>query len=125
MGIINDIWSKCKKEWFTGLVLILTALLAFGLGRLSALTPTKTPMVIQPASTVPTVAAANNPTNFNLTNNKINVAGKVVASKEGSKYHLPECGGAKRIKPENLISFESVAAAQAAGYAPAANCPGL
>ena len=53
------------------------------------------------------------------------VSGEVVASKSGTKYHLPTCSGAKSIKPANLISFESIAAAEAAGYTPAANCPGL
>lgn len=49
----------------------------------------------------------------------------VVASKSGTKYHLPQCPGAQQIKPENRITFSSPAAAQAAGYSPAANCPGL
>ncbi|HVW82707.1 MAG TPA: hypothetical protein VHC68_02060 [Candidatus Paceibacterota bacterium] len=49
----------------------------------------------------------------------------VVASKNGSKYYLPWCGGAKAISPDNLITFDSAAAAAAAGYAPAANCKGI
>lgn len=49
----------------------------------------------------------------------------VVASKSGSKYHLPACPGAKQIKPDNLVRFDSVEKARAAGYTPAANCPGL
>ena len=52
-------------------------------------------------------------------------AAVVVGSKSGTKYHLPDCPGAKRIKPENLVSFETIAAAKAAGYTAAANCPGL
>jgi hypothetical protein len=51
--------------------------------------------------------------------------GQVVASKSGTKYHLPTCPGAKQIKEANKIVFDSVAAAEAAGYKPAANCPGL
>jgi methylphosphotriester-DNA--protein-cysteine methyltransferase len=46
----------------------------------------------------------------------------VVGSKTGRRYHLPDCPGAKRIKPANLITFESIEAAKAAGYTPAANC---
>ena len=53
------------------------------------------------------------------------VEGVVVASKSGTKYHLPTCSGAKSIKPDNLITFASIAEAEAAGYTPAANCPGL
>jgi methylphosphotriester-DNA--protein-cysteine methyltransferase len=49
----------------------------------------------------------------------------VVASKSGTKYHLPTCPGAKQIKSTNLITFNSKQEAEAAGYTPASNCPGL
>jgi hypothetical protein len=49
----------------------------------------------------------------------------LVASKSGTKYHLSTCPGAKQIKSENKITFNSVKEAEAAGYKPAANCPGL
>lgn len=49
----------------------------------------------------------------------------VVGSKNSDKYHYPWCSGAKRINPENLISFPSFEAAREAGYSPAGNCPGL
>jgi hypothetical protein len=52
-----------------------------------------------------------------------NTTTAVVASKSGTKYHLKTCPGAKTIKPENLIEFASVAAAEAAGYKRAQNCP--
>jgi methylphosphotriester-DNA--protein-cysteine methyltransferase len=32
---------------------------------------------------------------------------KVIASKEGEKYHLSTCGTAKNIKAENLVNYES------------------
>ncbi len=51
--------------------------------------------------------------------------GKYVASKNGTKYYLPSCSGANRIKEENKVYFDSVEEAQAAGLEPAANCPGL
>jgi hypothetical protein len=51
--------------------------------------------------------------------------GMVVGSKSGTKYHLPSCPGAKQIKPENRIEFATIELAVAAGYKPAANCPGL
>lgn len=51
--------------------------------------------------------------------------GKYVASKSGTKYHLPTCSGAKRIKEENKVWFQTKEEAQAAGYEPAANCKGL
>lgn len=52
-------------------------------------------------------------------------AGGVVASKNGTKYYLPGCAGASRISDANKVWFASAAAAEAQGYAPAANCKGL
>lgn len=46
----------------------------------------------------------------------------VIASSGGTKYHLPSCSGAGRIKDENKIYFNSIEEAKAAGYEPAANC---
>lgn len=51
--------------------------------------------------------------------------GGFVASKNGTKYHLIECPGAKQIKEENKIYFSSEDEARNAGYAPAVNCPEL
>ena len=51
--------------------------------------------------------------------------GSYVASKSGEKYHLPWCSGAQRIKEENKVWFKTKAEAEAAGYAPAANCKGI
>ena len=48
-----------------------------------------------------------------------------VASKFGNKYHLITCPGAKQIKKENKIYFNSINEAEAAGYTKAANCLGL
>ncbi|HWH16295.1 MAG TPA: hypothetical protein VNU25_01790 [Candidatus Paceibacterota bacterium] len=52
-------------------------------------------------------------------------SGTYVASKNGTKYYLPSCGGSKRIKEENKIWFDTKEEAESAGYGPAANCPGL
>src|SRR3989338_8833837 len=51
--------------------------------------------------------------------------GNYVASKNGAKYYLPSCAGAKRISEPNKIWFNSIAAAAAAGYTQAAACKGL
>jgi competence protein ComEC len=45
-----------------------------------------------------------------------------VGSKNSDKYHYPSCGHAKKIKPENLRTFNSVAEARAAGYSPCGTC---
>ncbi len=48
-----------------------------------------------------------------------------VGSKNGTKYHLPTCSGAKNIKEENRIWFGSREEAEAKGYQPASNCKGI
>lgn len=45
-----------------------------------------------------------------------------VASRKAKKYHCPSCQYAAKIKDENLVSFDSAAQAQAAGYAPCGAC---
>lgn len=48
--------------------------------------------------------------------------GRIVASKNGTKYYLPSCGGQGRILEENKIFFSSEAEAAAAGYEKSATC---
>jgi len=49
----------------------------------------------------------------------------VVASVNGTRYHLLTCSGANSINEANKIFFNSIEEARAAGYTPAANCAGL
>jgi hypothetical protein len=51
--------------------------------------------------------------------------GRVVASKNGTKYYLPDCAGASRISDANKVWFVSADVAVKAGYELAANCKGL
>lgn len=51
--------------------------------------------------------------------------GQYVGSKTGTKYYLPWCGTAKRIKDENRVWFATKAEAEARGYEPAKNCKGI
>ena len=55
----------------------------------------------------------------------LSAGGQYVASKNGTKYYLPWCGGVKNIKEENKVWFSSKEEAEAKGYGPAANCKGL
>ena len=45
-----------------------------------------------------------------------------VGSIERDKYHYPDCRWAKNISPENLIGWDTVEDAQAAGYSPCGTC---
>lgn len=113
--------------FFTAILVLLVAVVSFGLGRQSVLVgdgvdqsgpadpagvlfsdaPKRTAVIEKPVSSSNAAQAM------------------VVGSRSGTKYHLPNCPGAAKIKDENKVVFESVELAKAAGYTPAANCPGL
>jgi len=106
---------------FMALLLILVGVISFGLGRQSVAET----VAIEPNNRAgvmftETVATPN-------TNEKIVEDGKVqvVGSRSGTKYHLPVFPGAGQMKEENKVFFDSISMAEAAGYTPAANCPGL
>lgn len=104
------------------LVILFVGLIAFGLGRLSALSERKAPITVENLT-----GAVLARTDFQLSISDINsnIEKLFVASKNGSKYHYPWCSGAKRMKEENKIWFATKEEAEKAGYAPAANCKGL
>lgn len=128
--IIEDWRSKINSpDLFLILVVVLAGSLGFGLGRLSKLESSRTPIRIEtPAAPV---LAGESGSALPSTGPKASPAekaggqGQVVVSKNSTKYHLPTCAGAKAIKEENKIWFASAEEASRAGYEPAANCPGL
>jgi len=111
---------------FYTLLIILIAIASFGLGRLSVerdLEPLNTQVNNQALTALSSLEVeAEAP---EVKGSEMKAGTKVIASRSGTKYHLPDCAGAKQIKPENRIEFESIEAAKAASYTPAANCPGL
>jgi len=115
MPKIPEIAQKIKGKDLERLLLptliVLVGLGAFGLGRLSSLEDSRSPVSINEPEVVAGVGAA--------------VSEEVVASRSGSKYHYPWCSGAARIKESNKITFSSPEEARKAGYTPAANCEGL
>ncbi len=126
-------WRHLLRKVFLALTILLTATLAFAVGRLTA-TPSGEGVSIEYDKTLtdnllPTTnsqaAAATKalPPSSPLAPSTPSVpSGGVVASKSGSKYHYPSCPGAKQIKEANKISFATPAEAEAAGYTLAANC---
>ncbi|MCA9358349.1 hypothetical protein KC902_03745 [Candidatus Kaiserbacteria bacterium] len=104
---------------FMALLMILVGIASFGLGRQSMMAKN---MAISSGSDMGGVIfteAASEVPQSTVTQLQ------VVASKSGTKYHLPNCPGASQIKEENKLYFDSPELAEAAGYTPAANCPGL
>lgn len=98
-------------------IIILVGFASFGLGRLSVQNTKRIPVTI--------VGATSQTASVGSSNNSPIKSGKVVASRNGTKYHFPWCSGAKRIAKQNLITFSSTDEAQKAGYTPASNCKGL
>ena len=109
---------------FMVLLLLLVGIVSFGLGRQSVIEKPVNMGSEQPAGIVLTQMKD---TVAQKTESAQAEAGKtrVVGSRSGTKYHLLTCPGAKQMKEENKIFFDSITLAKAAGYTPAANCPGL
>ena len=115
-----------KRDVLITIILILTTLGSFGLGRLSKIEETKSPVridnmaasVVQSTQEQTRTAQKGQP-------KSPQGGGFYVASKNGTKYHFPWCSGAKRIKEGNKRVFNTKEDAEKAGYSPASNCKGL
>lgn len=115
---IRDRLARIKgfnTNWVQDALLVLIVLFvgisAFGLGRLSATEVDK-----------PAIRLIQQKT---IDETPMQLGGKIVASRKGSKYHYPWCSGAKTMKESNKIWFDSEAEARVSGYTPAKNCKGL
>jgi hypothetical protein len=118
-----------NDRYFYACLVICVGVGAFALGRISVTEGVVRPVVqYQKAQISPAVSGVVSSEDSKETTAAAPLtplAEEIVASKTGTRYHLPTCPGASQIKPENLVSFSSREAALAAGYTPAANCPGL
>lgn len=130
--------SDLPKDAFMVLLILLVGGGAFMLGRLSASDSIRkdelsvTNGAFLGAATTRSAPSADPPQHPRNTPNASedyqgNMApkGMYVGSKSGKTYHLPWCSGAKRIKKENEVWFDSKADAEGKGYVAAANCHGI
>jgi len=111
-----------QKDIFLVFCMVLISVTSFNLGKIGALK--KTPITIMPDQSQADVysAVGDKNTAENPAKPQAVIDRRVVVSKNSDKYHFTWCSGAKRIKEENKIWFETEAAAQAAGYVKAGNC---
>jgi|SRR3989344_8775705 len=110
------LFRKYFDKLFLSIIIILVAVLSFGIGRLSVAGNREAIKIEYD----PSLSLENS---LKTVNSKIkNSTQSVVTSKNGSKYHYSHCAGAKQIKEENKLVFASASAAEAAGYALASNC---
>tara|TARA_B100000508_G_scaffold60333_1_gene47083 strand:+ start:130886 stop:131230 length:345 start_codon:yes stop_codon:yes gene_type:complete len=100
-----------SKDFIILMTLVLTSGISFSFGYLAGKDTIKQEVFIDTSAAV--------------YNAQIGEKGAFVGSISGTKYHLLHCSGAKRIKEENKVYFDTKEDAQLAGYAPAANCEGL
>jgi hypothetical protein len=137
---IQDIGAKIKTaleddRTFMAALLVSVAVASFGLGRLSTAPegkggePEKRAVVQKPSirtsTDIEASAAVKKAQPSSSASSPEATSAGYVASKNGTKYHLPGCSGAKNIAEENKVFFATKEEAEAAGYQPAANCPGL
>lgn len=106
------------RKLFLALVIILTAALSFGIGRLTVVGNREPIRIEYDASMTNDQILMTKQVSIS----KSQTDGEVITSKNGSKYHYPHCPGAKQIKEENKVIFTSANAAEAAGYTLASNC---
>jgi len=110
---IKKFVNKREPEIILTIGIVLTALISFGIGRLSAPLSNNGPIVIK---TPLTASIQQSLSTINQKEQKT-IEGKFIGSVNGGKYHWPNCSHAKRISPENQIWFSSEEEAQKAGYA--------
>lgn len=128
--------SEKFKSWllndqlFYGFVVILVGIGSFGLGRASLPETVQNEPIIQmiepitlTANTI--IATSPSSTTQGLIPQTKKDQKPFLASKNGTRYYLSSCSGAKRIKSENIIYFSTREAAESAGYTKAINCAGL
>ena len=118
------------RKLFLTLIIILVAILAFGIGQLSVVGKKEGVRIeYDPeisSSQFPTRLPDGQVSNQALISNenslKIENSDQVVVSKNGSKYHYLHCSSAEQIKEENKITFATAQEAESAGYTLASNC---
>lgn len=130
---IQEKFNKFKSiladpELFTTVLIVLVAFASFGLGRISMIdhgvsSKSQKSEIISHTLETQTVSVPYQEPNREPGGEV--PSGGYVASKNGTKYHLPWCSGAKQMKEENKIWFQTKEEAEAQGYAPAANCKGI
>lgn len=129
-GSITSRVPTIPDDLFLGLIIILVAFGSFGLGRLSKIEGSKTPIRIENAPMDTQVQFPGN-TSVKPQNSAQKASlmdeqeTQLVASKSGKKYYYPWCSGVQKIAEANRIYFATKEEAVTRGYTPSATCKGL
>ena len=126
--------SRLNTEFLLAVLIVIVSVSSFFLGRISVAEKSNkiqqkaqiVELITQPVSANANRDVANTERTVSTQSAQSSDAqGAYVASKSGTKYHLPWCAGARSIKEENKVYFASKEEAEARGYEPAANCKGI
>lgn len=101
------------------LIVVISIINAFGIGYLSGI-PSSINVYTEKNFAIDFI----NPKQGSAAHNSgtATATGDIVASKNGTKYYKTTCSGAKRIKEENKVYFQTVDDAVMAGYGEAKGC---
>ncbi len=115
-----------KSDIFTVFIILLVAISAFGLGRLSKDNKSSGPLVIMAnnieANPNTEILSSISGLTAHTESSSTATNGSIVASRNGTKYYFPNCSGISRISAKNLISFNTEAEAVSAGYEKSSTC---
>jgi len=118
-----EIKKFLKRNILLIVSIILISFFSFQLGKLSKISGKESIIIKQESAVFKSLD--DKKTNYQNSLQKDYIPAKefkVVVSRNSNKYHYPWCPGAKRIKPENQIWFDSAQKAEKAGYIKAKNC---
>ncbi len=109
------------RQLFLALVIILVAVLAFGIGRLSG-EGNSEPVKIEYNSQLPisNFQSMNNENSMKTENSQIENLSAVYASSKGKRYYYPWCKST--VSEANKVTFADPKMAESAGYTLAVNC---
>jgi len=99
--------------------IILISLISFGAGKLTST------QIQNSENQPPAIIENSNRPSGTITPTPEAIKIQIIGNKNSKIYHYPWCSGAKNMKEENKIYFNSKEEAEKAGYKPAGNCPGL
>lgn len=119
---IIDLVKKFQYHIFLSVCIILIVIISYNLGQINSLK--KTPISVKESAGLKAdlLDAVNSKQTQDTKPKPQKLDTRVVASKNSDKYHYSWCSGAKRIKPENQIWFNSAQEAESKGYLLAGNC---
>lgn len=125
-NILNKIKGQVTIDTTTIMylcIIILVGISSFGLGRLSVQNFSSDDKGIVIKGSSPNISPEIKESSPYTTLNSVNInPHNYVASKNGKLYYSAECSGAKRIKPENQVWFESSIDAEKSGYQLSKSC---